>query len=54
MGLIILFIIIISLNWIFHLFIVFIPTYLLDLIGQAFGITMGIIALSFLVWCFDE
>lgn len=54
MGLIILFIVILSLNWISNLFVIFIPINLLDLIGQAFWITVGILILMFVVWCFDN
>ncbi len=54
MGLIILFVIIISINWITHLLVVFTPSLILKWIGQGFWVIVGVIILSFVVWCFDD
>lgn len=44
----------ITLNWIFHQLLVFLPLNLLALLGKAFWIGLGVIVLLFVSWSFPD
>jgi hypothetical protein len=54
MGLIAIFFLIISLNWIFSRLFVRFPLYILDLIGHAFWVVVGVVLVSFIISCFQD
>jgi len=54
MGLIVLFFLIIGLNWIFSMLFLRIPLYILDLIGHGFWIVVGVVLVAFIISCFQD